>query len=129
MKHPNALILEKLYSDLAKGDLEAVLKACSESMTFQISGKSKIAGKYTKTNFASELVSKWNELSNGTYQLEVHDILAGDQHVAVLASARLTRDGKPAEYRTAHVWRFGSGQPLAWYEYPRDLYQFDSIWS
>ena len=51
MKHPNAVLLEKLYSDFSKGDLASVLSVCADEITFQVAGKSKLAGKYTKANF------------------------------------------------------------------------------
>jgi hypothetical protein len=121
--------LEKLYADFSKGDLEAMLAACSDQMTFQVPGKSKLAGKYTKASFAQDYVTKLAELSGGTLKLEVHDILASDLHAAVLATDRLTRGGKTIEFRTVHIWRFEAGKPVAWYEYPRDLYQFDAVWS
>ena len=129
MKHPNALLLEKLYSDFSKGDLAAVLEACADKVTFQVPGKSPLAGKYDKSTFGSGFVMKLMELSGGTIKVEVHDILASDQHGVVLATDKLTRNGKPFEYRTVHVWRFEGGKPVAWYEYPRDLYQYDSVWS
>jgi ketosteroid isomerase-like protein len=129
MKHPNAALLEKLYADFAKGDLEAMLAPCADQMTFQVPGKSKLAGKYTKSSFAQGYATKLAELSGGTFSVEVHDILASDLHAAVLATDRLTRAGKTIEFRTVHIWRFEGGKPVAWYEYPRDLYQFDAVWS
>lgn len=129
MKHPNALLLEKMYADFEKGDLKSMLDACSDSVTFQIAGKSKLAGKYNKTTFATEFATKLMEMSGGTIKIQVHDILASDQHAVVLASDKLTRNGNVVEYRTAHIWRFEGGKPVAWYEYPRDLYQYDSIWT
>ena len=128
MKHPNAVILEKLYSDFSKGDLEAVMSICTDQMTFQVPGKSKLAGKYNKSNFVPGFVMKLQELSGGTFSIEVHDILASDQHAAVLATDRVVRSGQTVEFRTVHIWRFEKGKPVAWYEYPRDLYQFDAIW-
>jgi len=129
MKHPNIVTLEKLYSDFSQENFPAVLDACADSVTFQIAGKSQLAGKYTKENFIQDFMMKLKELSGNTYQIEVHDILASDQHAAVLTTERVTRHGKTTELRTVHVWRFGAGKPLAWYEYPRDLYQFDTVWS
>lgn len=129
MKHANAELLEKLYSDFSKGDLASVLAACADSITFQVAGKSKLAGKFTKETFGPGFVAKLMELSGGTLKVEVHDILASDRHAVVLASDFLTRKGETIQIRTAHVWRFENGKPVAWYEYPRDLYQYDSIWS
>lgn len=128
MNHPNAILLKKLYSDFSKGDLKAVLEACCDEITFQVPGKSKLAGKYTKETFASGLMSKVMEYSGGTFTEEVHDIMATDLHAAVLATHSINRNGTKVEYRTCHVWRFKDGRPIAWYEYPRDLYQFDAIW-
>jgi ketosteroid isomerase-like protein len=127
MKHPYVIILEKLYADLSRGDLSAVLNACAEDMTFQVPGRSSLAGKYTRHTF-SDLATKWKTLSSGTVQIEIHDILASDQHAVVLCSDRLEINGKKHEYRVAHIWRFQNAKPVAWYEYPRDLYAFDEIW-
>jgi ketosteroid isomerase-like protein len=129
MKHPNTELLEKLYSDFAKGDLVAVLAACPDQITFQIPGKSKLSGKYDKKTFATGFVSKLMELSGGTFKMEVHDILASDRHAVALVSDSVVKDGKSSELRIAHVWRFENGKPVAFYEYPRDLYQFDQTWS
>jgi uncharacterized protein len=129
MLHANAKTLETLYKDFANRDWDAVLSACADQVTFQVSGKSKLAGKYTKADFVSGFAEKLMELSGGTLKLEVHDILASDRHGVVLLSESLTRNGEKVEYRAAHVWRMEGGKPVAWYEYPRDLYQFDKLWS
>ncbi len=129
MKHANAQLLEKLYADFAKGDLAAVLGACADEITFQVAGKSRLAGKYTKETFGAGFVGKLIEMSGGTLKVDVHDILASDRHAVVLASDMLTRKGEQVQIRTVHVWRFENGKPVAWYEYPRDMYQYDAVWS
>lgn len=129
MKHRHITTLEKLYADFARHDSQAVIDACSEKMTFQISGKSKLAGKYNRTEFAQDFFARLQEFSAGSFKLEVHDILASDLHATVLATSKVTREGKTVELRTVHVWRFEGDKPLAGYEYPRDLYQYDAIWS
>lgn len=129
MIHPNAKILETIYQNFARGDVSAALDACADNITFQLAGKSQLAGKYTKADFASGFLAKAQELTGHSLQVEVHDILAGDRHGVVLASNLLTRKGEKVQIRTVHVWRFENGRPVAWYEYPRDLYQFDGIFS
>ena len=129
MKHAHTILLEKLYTDFAEGDLDAVFDACDLKMTFQVPGKSKLAGKFTLETFEDGFVNQLGELSDETFSLDVHDILVSDLHATVLATASLMRDESKIEYRTVHVWRFQGGKPVAWYEYPRDLYQYDQIWS
>lgn len=129
MNHPNAAILEKIYADFSKNNIPAVLAACADEITFQVAGKSKVAGKFTKTDFATRFVNPLMEMTGNTLKLEVHDILASERHAVALASHFLVREGKNVQLRTVHVWRFENGKPVAWYEYPRDLYAFDEIFS
>ena len=129
MTHPNASLLEKLYRDFAAGDLGAALSACADNCTFQLAGKSKLAGKYDRTTFASQFMVQMMEMSGGSFKTEIHEVMASDRHGMVLTTNRLTRGGKAVEYRSAHIWRFEGGKPVDLYEYPRDLYQYDLIWS
>ena len=128
MSHPNTELLKKLYADFSKGEMKAVLDACSDEIKFAMPGRGPLAGTYTKATFVTGLVNRIQELSGGTYQLTVHDVLANDQHACVLASAVMTRKGEKVEYRTCHIWRLTHGKPVAWYEYPRDQYGFDAAW-
>lgn len=129
MSHPHANLLEQLYNDYSKGDLAAALAVCANEITFQVAGKSKLAGKFTKDTFAAKFVTPMMELSGNTLKLEVHDILASDRHAVVLASYSLLRNDVKTQLRTVHVWRFENGKPVAWYEYPRDMYAFDEIFN
>ncbi len=128
MTHPNATVLEKMYADYSKGDVQSMLSACDDAITFQVAGKSKLAGKFTKSDFESKFITPMKELTGNTLKLEVHDILASDRHAVVLAS-ELLRNGEKKQLRTVHVWRFENGKPVAWYEYPRDMYAFDEVFS
>ncbi len=128
MTHPHVAVLKSVYSALADGDIPALLDLCDEKITFQVPGKSALAGKYDRRSY-SALIEKMRELSGGSFQVEAHDIMASERHAVVLASNFVERAGEKIQVRTAHVWRFENGKPVAWYEYPRDLYQYDSAWS
>lgn len=106
-----------------------MLGACSDDVTFQIAGKSKLAGKYNKSTLGSGLLAKMAEMSSGTFKADIHDITATDLHGMVLMTNTIVKEGVKQEYRTVHVWRIQNGKPLAGYEYPRDMYQYDGIWS
>ncbi len=129
MENTKAAVLKKFYSDLLNGDYQSMLNASADAFTFQVPGKSTLAGKYNKSNFVSGFLSKLNTLSQNTYKLEVHDILASNLHGTVLVSSKITRGTETVELRSVHIWRFEGDKPLAGYEYPRDLYLFDSIWA
>lgn len=128
MKTQHEAALRKFYDHFAQGAYEAAAQVATETMTFQIAGKSKLAGKYTRESFAKDFGTKLRELGGAGFKLEVHDILASDLHGTVMLTYKVPREGKTVELRSVHVWRFEGGKPLAGYEYPRDLYQYDAIW-
>lgn len=129
MNNAHTELLKKFYASFAEGDVAGMLSVCSDDVTFQIQGKSRLAGKYTKATVGPQLVQKISELSGGTYKLDIHDVMASDLHGLVLGTIKMSKGGAPVEYRSVHVWRIQGGKLVAWYEYPRDLYQYDAIWS
>ncbi len=54
----------------------------------------------------------------GVFEETVHDVLANDKHGVVLAEHRFTRDGKPREYRTAHIYHIKDGRLAECWEQP-----------
>jgi ketosteroid isomerase-like protein len=124
MQIQHAEALKQFYSHFTEGRIEKAFEGCADSVTFQIAGKSPLAGKYSRAN-VRDLESRLREFTQGTYSLAVHDILASDLHGTVLGTEKFTSQGKTHEFRVVHVWRFENGKPLAGYLYERDLYAFD----
>jgi ketosteroid isomerase-like protein len=130
-RHPvsHQASLEAIYELWRKRQFAPMLDLLPETASFQVAGKSVLAGKYSRANFLSEFLERQWTLSEQTFSMEVHDILTSDRHALVLTTESLLREGKRLEYRCVHVWRMEGGKPSAWYLYSRDLYQFDAIWN
>ena len=123
----NETSIKRLYTLWQAGDTASIEREFSPKLTFEIKGKTLISGKHDRTQFAS-LITKMKELSGGTFQSEIHDMLVSDRHALILATHKLNRGGAPLEYRSVQVWRFEDGSPIAGYEYLRDHEQFQQIW-
>jgi len=128
MARPNEQRLRELYNAFSHGEIDKVLGYCSDDIVFHVPGRSKLAGTYTKAEFAPRLISRVMELSAGTFRESVDDAVANDHHGVVLATATLQRGDTPHEFKTAHVWAIRDGKFIEWREYPRNLYKFDEIW-
>jgi ketosteroid isomerase-like protein len=124
---PHLDSLKRLYQLWHAGDIASIEAEFPAKLTFEIKGKSALAGKHGLSAFA-RLFGAMKEHSQGTFQTEVHDILVSDRHGMVLSTHKLKQADQPVEYRSVHVWRFENGKPIAGYEYLRDQYQFDQIW-
>lgn len=128
MAHPNEELLRKGYADFGRGDVDAYLNVCSSNFAFNVPGKSRIAGRYVGRAEFLGMVGKVMGGSAGSFQEEVHDVLANDTHGLVLAVHRFTRDGIQREYNTAHLYHIQAGKLMECWELPESQAQLDEAW-
>ena len=128
MPHPNETLLRTAYADFARGDLNAFLAVCTDSITFRVPGRSDIAGTYARGQFGPGLIAKVMELTGGTFRETVVDVVANDGRGVVLARHAFERGGRTHAYNTAHIYRIENGRLASFEEYPDDLYAFDAAW-
>jgi ketosteroid isomerase-like protein len=122
------LMIREAYAAFGRGDLDGYLRACTDDFSFHVPGASALAGNYVGRPGIQELARKAMEITAGTFQEEVEDVLANDRHAVVLARHRFLRDGAPREYLTAHVYDVAGGKLARCFEQPRNLSAFEDAW-
>lgn len=128
MAHPLETSIRDAYAAFGRGDLDGYLRPCTADFTFQVPGRGGISGVYVGKPGVYELAVKAMEITSGTFQEEVEDVLTNDQHAVVLAWHRFTRDGVSRDYRTAHVYEIRDGKLAHCFEQPRDSAYFHEAW-
>jgi ketosteroid isomerase-like protein len=126
MAHPNADLLKKAYDAFAAGDLNALPFA--DSITFHIPGGNPLSGTYKGKQEVFGFLQKVMERSAGTFRLEVHGIVADDEHAIGLTKHSGQHAGKSADYNSVHVFEVKGGLLAEFWEFP-DQPQFDNFWS
>jgi hypothetical protein len=121
--------LRELYSRFSSGNLPGVLELCTDDIVFELPGNNRLPKRCTKETFGPGLIATVMQLSGGTFREDVVDIMAGESHGAAYLLHSLTRDGKPIEYKTLHLWGVMGDRFCSWRELPEDLYAFDAAWS
>jgi len=69
------------------------------------------------------------ELSRGTFGIEIHNVLAGDDLVVVLTTIKAERNGNSASFPEVHVWKLKNGKAVEFREYQGDERREDQFWS
>ena len=128
MAHKHEGLLRRAYADFARGDLDGYWSACTDDFTFNVPGRSRVAGSYQGKEQFMRMIGTVMELSGGAFEETVHDVLANDEHGVVLAVHRFSRDGSPKEYRTAHVYHIREGKFAECWEHPQDPVAFEDAW-
>ena len=75
------------------------------------------------------LLSKISELSLGTARLELHDILANDNHTVTLATIRAERAGKHYQDNLVQVAHVQNGKVTEIWTHPADPDAAGEFWS
>lgn len=99
MPHPNEQVIRRAYAAINRGDLAAFSAEFTEDAVWhgseaQITGAEAIA----------DLVAGLREASEGTLRIELHDVLASDDHAVALQVTRAQRNGRSLVDRVVYVF-------------------------
>lgn len=121
--------LAKVYADFSRGDMDAVLAACDDSIVFHVPGSNPLAGNYAKGEFVPGLLTKVMRIAGDTFREEVLEIMTGENYGCVLLDHTFTKNGRPQQYYTIHLWSWNGERFTGWWEHPRSERAFDEAWS
>jgi len=129
MAHPNEELVRKAYEAFSKGDMGTLRGLFAEDVVYHTGGRSPIAGDFRGIDETLQSFAKIFELSGGTFKVEIHDVLANDEHAVVLAFASGKRDGKSLDQRYAHVLHLKDRKFTESWIHNEDQYAADDFWS
>lgn len=109
-EHPNIAVLRRGYEAFAAGDMPTLRSLWTEDVTWHIKGVGKLEGDYRGPDEVFDFLSKVAEETGGTNRLDVHAILADDEHGAVLVTSHAERNGKSSALSVVHVHHFRDGK-------------------
>jgi ketosteroid isomerase-like protein len=129
MAHPNEELVRRGYEAFAKGDLQTLNGLFADDIVWHTPGRNPIAGDHKGKDQVFGLFGKVAELSGGTFGLDIHDVLADDEHAVVLATAHGEREGKSIHDNQVHVFHVSNGKVTEFWGHAGDLYAVDEFWS
>jgi ketosteroid isomerase-like protein len=129
MAHPNEALTRKGYKAFGTGDLDTLRELFDPNVVWHLSGRGPLAGDYRGVDEVFGVFAKTAELTGGTFKLEIHDVLANDEHVVALVMARGERGGKSLEDPQAHVLHVRDGKVTEFWGHAWDLYAVDDFLS
>ena len=125
----NAQAVRAGYAAFAAGDMPAVARVLSPDIVWHMAGRSPLAGTYHGLQEVSAYLAKLMELTEGSYAIEVHDVLASADRVVVLVQETGQRGESRLAADEAHVWRMAGGMATEFRAYREDGEAVDAFWS
>ena len=129
MAHPNEELLRKGYDAFSKGDMDTIRELFADDIVWHSPGKNPLSGDFHGVDEVLQTFGKVFELTGGTFRLEIHDIVANDEHAVVLVRARAERDGRQLDDASVQVWHIKDGKATEQWLYPGDTYATDEFFS
>ena len=96
--------------------METIAKIFAPDIQWTISGRNVISGSYNGQEETFAFFGKLMELTDMTFSVGVHDLLASDDHVVVLAQESASRNGKSLESDDVHVWHVANAKAVEFWE-------------
>jgi ketosteroid isomerase-like protein len=127
--HPNLDLMRRGYAAYTSGDLDTISQLFADDVVWHVSGRSPLSGDYTGKEQVFGFFGKLQELSDGTSKVEVHDLLADDDHGVAIITQSGTRDGRTYEGRATHVLHLRDGKVTEFWDAYVDQYAADEFWA
>ena len=125
----NVDLIRRGYQAFQRGDLAAFDDILADECVWHVPGRSQLAGDKKGRRATVDYYGKLGELSAGSIKVELHDVLANDEHVIGLHRTSAQRGGKSFETTEAIVFHVQGGRISEGWEHPFDLYGQDEVFA
>ena len=119
-EHPNTELLRKGFEAFAKGDMATLTELFAQDVVWHVPGNNQLSGVHRGRDAVFAVFAKVGELSGGTYKIELHDVLANDEHAVALTRATGSRQGKQLNSLDAAVYHVSNGKITEFWSFVED---------
>jgi hypothetical protein len=126
-EHPNVARIRDGYVAFAKGDFVGLNELFAEDMVWHEVGRNQLAGEYRGRDAVYGFFGKLMQVTDGTFQLDLHTILADDDHAVVLVVTTASRGGKSMTVNDAHIYHLRDGKVVEFWNASTDQYAVDEV--
>jgi uncharacterized protein len=128
--HSNADLVRDAIEAFQRGDLDALRhQYFAEDIRYHIPGRSPIAGDYQGVAQVLAMFGRLVELSGNTLRVELHDVMASDEHAAALVTIGGERAGRRLQDNTVLTFHIRDGKVAEVWSHQTDMYAVDEFWS
>jgi hypothetical protein len=127
MAHDNEDLIRQTFEAFSKGDVETLAALMADDTSFHFPGRGPLAGDHRGRDQVLATLAKQAELTGGTFRVEVHDILANDEHAVALSMATAERGGKAWSDNAVLVFHIQNGKISEAWLHPGDQYAGDEF--
>lgn len=118
----NAEIARKGYAAFNEARIDDAMETIADGIIWHVGGDNPLSGEYRGKQAVLDFFMRFGQLTEGTYEADIHDVLANDEHTVVVGTTTATRHGRThasrfvdvihaaADGKAKEFWRFVEDQ-------------------
>jgi hypothetical protein len=126
-EHSNVARIQDGYAAFAKGDFDVLTGLFAENIVWHSGGRNQLTGDYRGREAVFGYFAKLMEVTDGTFHIDLHAVLADDEHGVALTIITASRDGKTIATNEADVMHLRHGQVTEFWTTSVDTRAFDEL--
>jgi uncharacterized protein len=126
-EHSNVARIKDGYAAFAKGDLAALNDLFADDVLWHVEGRNQLVGDYRGRDAVYAFFGRLMEVTEGTFHLDVHAVLADDAHGVALVVTTASRAGRSVTTQNAHVFHLRDGRVTEFWDASTDQYSTDEM--
>jgi ketosteroid isomerase-like protein len=129
MAHPNEELVRRGFEAFSKGDVDTLRELFGPDAVWHAPGRGPLSGDHRGVDAILGFFARTMDLTGGSFRVELHDVLANDEHAVALYVARGEREGRSLEDRSVLVSHVRNGKFVEAWQHSEDQYAADEFLS
>ena len=126
-EHPNVTRMRDGYAAFAKGDFAVLNDLFADDVVWHVGGRNQLTKDYRGRDEVYGFFGKLLELTEGSFHIDLHAVLADDEHGVALVVISASRGGKSVTINEAHVFHLHDGRVTEFWDASTDEYALDEL--
>ncbi len=128
-EHPNVDLARRGYAAFGEGDMATLTELIAEDAVWHLGGRNSLSGDYKGREAIFGLFARLAQETEGTMRIELHDVVANDDHVVVLTTMSAGGSRGSFSTRTCDTSHMRNGQITEFWTFGEDPYVWDEYWA
>jgi len=130
MAHPNEDLVRRGYAAFAAGDMATLDGLFADDIVWHASGRGVVSGDFEGKEAVFAYFGRLAQETGGSFRIEIHDVLANDEHAVALTTAGAERQGKSLQNaKGVQIFHVRDGKVTESWFHSGDQYADDEFFS
>lgn len=127
MTHPHEAVVRDAFRTFEAGDTGGFSALFTDDVVWHVPGTNRFAGRFDGIEAVRERLRRIDE-AGVRFDLDVHDVLANDEHAVALVSLHITNaNGQRYDQQQVQVWHFRDGRCAEYWAMNQDQAVLDLL--